>query len=157
MARPAKSVATMVKNLTAEERRIREAEERKLRGLSDKIHPPDYLSERQAEIFWYIVDELSEAGILGNLDVYILSQAAVSIDRLQQMEWEINETPDLLRVASYMSAKNQYSRDFFRCCNELSLSPQSRAKLAGLKAQKEKGKSPLLQALQGDEEEDVED
>lgn len=154
MARPAKATSTMAKHLTEEERRIREAEERKLRGMKDKIHPPDYLSERQAEIFWYIVDELSEAGILGNLDVYILSQAAVSIDRLQQMEEEINREPGLLRVSAYMSAKNQYSRDFFRCCNELSLSPQSRAKLAGLKAQKEKGKSPLLLALQGEEDDD---
>ena len=31
-----------------------------------------------------------------------------------------------------MNSKKVYTGDFLRCCNELSLSPQSRAKLANL-------------------------
>jgi phage terminase small subunit len=47
-----------------------------------------------------------------------------------------------------MTAKDKYTKDFFRCCNELSLSPQARAKLSisNVNAMKE-SKNPLLDAL----------
>ena len=51
-----------------------------------------------------------------------------------------------------MSAKDKYNKDFFRCCNELSLSPQSRAKFGNLTLQaKEKEEDPLLAALRDDD------
>ena len=44
-----------------------------------------------------------------------------------------------------------YDSDFYRCCNELSLSPQSRAKISNLNLQaKEDSQDLLLQALAGD-------
>ena len=91
--------------------------------------------------------ELTESGILGNLDVYILTAAAVAIDRLAAMEESINERPSLLTNSTYMASREKYSRDFYRCCNELCLSPQARAKLAGLRVQKEKAENPLLKVL----------
>ena len=151
MARPAKSTKTMSKNLTSDERNIRMPVEENRKGKGDRIDPPEYLNKQQRKIFRYIVKELSEADILGNLDVYILSAAAVSIDRIQVIEQQINQQPELLSNATFMSSKEKYSRDFYRCCNELCLSPQSRAKLAGLQVQKEKGENPLLKALREDD------
>ena len=47
-----------------------------------------------------------------------------------------------------MSAKDKYTKDLYRCCNELSLSPQSRAKLANINVQaKEEEQDPLLGLL----------
>lgn len=150
MARPCKSVNTMSKNLTKEEKEIRLSTEKKLKGNSDSISPPSYLNKEQKKIFKYIVEQLKAGGILGNLDVYILAQCSISIDRLQQIEKMINDEIDYMYDKNVMSAKDKYTKDFFRCCNELSLSPQSRAKLSNinLQAQQEK-EDPLLQVLSG--------
>lgn len=151
MARPAKSVKVMSKNLTKEERESRLKTEKKLKGKANKIIPPSYLTENQKEIFSNIVYELEESGVLGNLDIYILSTCAISLDRIQTIEKMINEDPELMTDRDLRLANDKYTKDFFRCCNELSLSPQSRAKFANinLEAEKEKG-DPLLKVLRGD-------
>lgn len=123
MARPSKSVNVMNKNLTKEELSIRKETEDKLKGAADKITPPKYLNAKQKRIFRYIVNELEASGILGNLDVYVLATASIAIDRLQEIEILINEDIKKLLDKSLMSAKEKYTKDFFRSMNELSLSP----------------------------------
>ena len=49
-----------------------------------------------------------------------------------------------------MSAKDKYTKSFFRCCNELCLSPQSRAKMANINLQG-KEDSPLIKLLNDDD------
>lgn len=150
MARPSKSVKTMSKNLTKEEKEVRLETEEKLRGRGDNISPPKYLNARQKKIFNYIVQELEASKILGNLDVYILATCAISIDRLQEIEKLINKDIERILDKSLMAAKEKYTKDFFRCCNELSLSPQSRAKLGNINLQAEQDKQdPLLKVLAG--------
>ena len=47
-----------------------------------------------------------------------------------------------------MGSKDKYTKDFYRCCNELSLSPQSRAKLANINLTAEKeNKDPALKVI----------
>lgn len=154
MARPAKSVFAKTGTITKEDEAIRIATETKLKGKSDKLNPPAYLNTAQKKIFKYIVEQTEASGILGNLDVYIVSQAATCIDRIQTMEREINSNSGLLENTAYMNSKNRYSQEFFRCCNELSLSPQSRAKLSIVNVQKAEKKNPLLAALEDDDDED---
>jgi len=150
MARPTKSVSTMSKNLTKEEIRVRKETEEKLRGEADNISPPRHLNARQKKIFNYVVQELEASKILGNLDVYILGQTAIAIDRLQEIEKMINKNIMLLSDSKLMKAKSDYTREFFRCCNELSLSPQSRAKLGNINLQaKQNEEDPLLKVLAG--------
>ena len=49
-----------------------------------------------------------------------------------------------------MAAKDKYTKDFFRCCNELCLSPQSRAKIALANANAAKDAAdPLMEVLKG--------
>lgn len=150
MARPCKSVNVMSKNLTKEEKQTRLETEEKLKGGADKISPPSHLNASQKKIFKYIVEELKESGILGNLDIYILSTCSIAIDRLQGIEKLINKDIERLLDKDLMSAKDKYTKDFFRCCNELSLSPQSRAKLGNINLQaKEQQEDVLLQVLRG--------
>lgn len=152
IARPAKSVNVMSKNLTNEEFEVRKETEEKLKGAADKISPPKYLTREQRRIFRNIVKELHESGILGNLDIYILSTCAISLDRMQTIETMINDNPKLLSDKDLRLANDKYTKDFFRCCNELSLSPQSRAKFANINLQAQQNKDdPLLQILSGDE------
>ena len=73
--------------------------------------------------------------------------AAVKISEtdfnVQRLEKEINSASkitdengkkkdklDVKLIASLKSVRDMYSKDFFRCCNELSLSPQARAKIS---------------------------
>ena len=150
MARPSKSVKVMSKNLTKEERELRLEIEEKLKGGADNISPPTYLNASQKKIFNYIIEQLQDSGILGNLDIYILSQAAISIDRLQKIEKMINKDINRIYDKDLLKAKSEYTKDFFRCCNELSLSPQSRAKLGNINLQAEQERQDLLlQVLEG--------
>ena len=63
----------------------------------------------------------------------------------------INNDTDLLSNNAFMSSKEKYTKDLYRCCNELSLSPQSRAKLANINTQ-QKEENPLLKALIDDDD-----
>jgi P27 family predicted phage terminase small subunit len=150
MARPSKSVKTMSKNLTKEEIAIRTQTEEKLKGDANSIFPPSHLNSRQKKIFNYIVSQLEASGILGNLDIYILSTCVIAIDRLQEIERKINKDITLLSDKDLMAAKDKYTKDLFRSVNELSLSPQARAKLGNINLQtKQQAEDPLLQLLNG--------
>jgi P27 family predicted phage terminase small subunit len=150
MARPSKSVELNSKHLTNEEKTRRRDGEEKLKGNNDKLRPPKYLTITQKKIFKYILENLSASGILGNLDVYVLTNCAIAIDRIQMMETEINGNNQLLNCKTFMASKDKYSKDFFRYCNELCLSPQSRAKLANINV-KANEVDPLLEVLSSDD------
>lgn len=150
MARPTKSVELMSKHLTQEKITSRKENEKKLRGNTNKLKPPRYLTATQKSIFKYILENLNVAGILGNLDIYILANCSIAIDRIQTMEQEINKNNDLLNCKTFMASKDKYSKEFFRYCNELSLSPQSRAKLANINT-KSNEVDPLIEALLNDD------
>ena len=54
------------------------------------------------------------------------------------------------KPSAYAKLKSNYMKEFFRLCNELSLSPQSRAKLANINVGVEKEQQdPLLRIIQG--------
>ena len=123
-----------------------EETEKKLRGNNDKIKPFSYLTKRQKAIFKDILKNLNP-DILSNLDTYLLNQTAITIERLESIEKEINSAGeydyvdknnknkkgynlDAKTIINLKSVRDMYSKDFFRCCNELSLSPQARAKIS---------------------------
>lgn len=155
MARPAKPVSVSSKHFTKEERNEREAIEKRIRGGKTKVICPSNLQPNQKRIFKRIVKELSGSDILGSLDTYLLSTAAICIDRMHFIEAQINEHPDMLMSSPLMNALKKYTDMFFRCCNELGLSPQSRAKFANLMAAK--AEDPLIAALTLDDDDDEDD
>lgn len=156
VARPCKAVSTSSRKIGKDEREFRTENENKLRGNNDKIKASSYLSRSQKKIFKYIVTELEESGILGNLDVFILDKCAIAIDRLREIEKTINQEPERIIDTDLRKTKEAYDKDFFRCCNELSLSPQSRAKLTNLNFQmQQQQEDPLLKALaEADDDDD---
>ena len=155
MTRPSKSIDSQSRHNTKAEIEARKEAEERMKGFADKIcFPPVYLNEPQKNIYGFVIEELKRTGLLTNLDVYILSTCAIAIDRLQTIETIINKNIGSLLNKDLMSAKDKYSKDLYRCCNELSLSPQSRAKLGNLaQANKEKEEDPLLKTLMEDDEE----
>lgn len=133
MARPCKSAKVLTEcSQTKDEINERNENEEKLKGKADNISPTQDLNDNQLSIFNFIKNELEESKLLGNLDSFILTTCVIAIDRLQYIEEKINDKPNLIFNKDLMNSKKVYTGDFLRCCNELSLSPQSRAKLANL-------------------------
>lgn len=149
LARPCKVIDSQSRHNTKEEIEKRKDAEEALKVSADKIaEPPSYLSEEQKEIYSFIIEELEATGILTNLDIYILCLTSIAVDRLKTIESIINRKPALLTNKDLMSSKDKYTKDLLRGCNELSLSPQSRAKLGNLALNnKEKDNDALLKIL----------
>ena len=86
------------------------------------------------------------------MDVFALESTAVAVDRLRTINGMIDEDPDLLLNSALQSSRAKYQSDLWRGCSELCLSPQARAKLGGLAAQKAKeSRDPLVEALGADD------
>lgn len=155
MARPAKSIAMQsdTTRISKEEASIRKEAEEALRGGCESLKPPKRFSKRRKKIFRDVVSELNERGILGNLDQYVLEKFVTSVDMLEQIDERIDSDIESLDNSRLRSAREMYSRDFFKCCSELCLSPSSRAKAAVQRAEGKKKPTSVFDAL-GDAFED---
>lgn len=150
MARPAKLIDTQSRHNTKSEIEKRKKTENNLKGNA-QVKPPYKLTAAQRKIFNKIKNMFEKTELIGELDCYVIAEGAVVIDRLQQLEQMINNDPALLTDKDVMSIRKGYTQDFFRICNELSLSPQSRAKVGSIAANKAEEKNDtLLQILKGE-------
>ena len=152
MARPCKNVALLDKyGQTKYELNARIECEEKLKGKNDKIEPSQKLNENQNKIFEYVKNLLKESEILSNADSFLLTQFSIAADKLQYLDQKANEKPSLIFNKDFKSSKKLYFDIFSKCCDNLALTPQSRAKIANINllANKEK-EDPLLAALKGD-------
>jgi phage terminase small subunit len=94
--RSAKSVELSTKNFTKDEYRNRKNTQDKLKGNADKIEPSNRLNANQKKLFRYIVSELENSKVLGNLDTFMLEMGVIAIDRLQVIEKSINQDFDMI-------------------------------------------------------------
>lgn len=148
MARPTKAVELRTGHVTKEELKNRKEAEEKLKGNDDKLEPSKYLTAKQKKIFNFIVNEMSVSGIVGNLDVYVLNNCAIAIDRLNTLEEEANKNPALIYDDKFLKARKEYTSTFNKSCQELCLSPASRAKMGNMTVQKQQtNNDPVLNAL----------
>lgn len=152
MARPCKSAKVLTEcSQTKEEIDTRVQKEELIRGKADKLTPSMELTESQLYLFNFIVEELKASEILSNLDIFLLTKAAIAIDRLHYIESIVNKNPKALFNKDIMSKKDSYDKDFYRCCNELCLSPQSRAKIANININtKNAEEDAVIKALRGE-------
>lgn len=152
MGRPSKSVRVKTGAIAGDDAAIRQDVEDKLRGENVPPEPPVDLTDGQREIFQFIVNGLVASDILGQLDVFVLESTAIAIDRLRYINGLIDADPGFVMHTSLQNARAKYQSDLWRGCNELCLSPQARAKIGSLAAQKQKEKKdPLLAALSDDD------
>lgn len=150
MARPCKSIETSTGKIGKDKIEERKQAEQQLRGDSNNIKPPSYLSSKQKKLFKSIVEEHKSTGILSNLDIFILATVAIAIDRLEEIETMVNKDITKLMDKALMSAKDKYTKDLMKCLTELSMTPASRAKIGAINAQSNKDSTdPLLTVLKG--------
>ena len=150
MARPAKAAQTLTGHITKAELEARSAVEDAARGGDDKIAAPEWLNDGQREVFGFVVKEFEASKILGNIDVYVLTQFAVATERMFAIEADINDRPDAVKYdKDLIFARNSYVKDFWRGASELSLSPQARAKIGTLNLlRNEEEKDPVKRVLE---------
>lgn len=153
MGRPAKNTNTKTGAIRKEETEKRAKTEEQLKGNDNKIKPnKEILNDRQMQIFEYILEELKASKLLGNLDVFILNQSAICIERLEKIDYMMNMETDFFLNAELRKSKDMYMKQFFRCCNELCLSPQARAKFAISNIPKDDKKKTLSEILGDDDD-----
>ena len=146
--RPAKPIGMAVGARTKDEIEGRDAAEKALKSGSPP-RVPSSLNKNQKKICKSIIKKLEKADILCSLDEWILAKTSVAIDKLLEIDREIEENPILKYDRDVMNSRAKYTQDFYRGCNELGLSPQARAKLAIASTASEN--DPLAEALLGDE------
>lgn len=148
----AKPIELVAGHRTKEEIQNRKESQEKLKGDNSRIEPTQRLNENQLKIFYSIKNEMKESGILSNLDSYLLTQCCIAIDKLKYLDEAAEKNLSLVFNKDFKSSKKLYFDIFTKCCNDLSMSPQSRAKLANINslasAEKE---DPILKALKGED------
>lgn len=150
MARPAKPIELQSRHNTKSDIQKRKEVQDLLKGNAADLQHPFPLTDSQQEIFDLLVDAYRKADVLGELDSYIIAEGAVVIDRLREIERRINEDPELMFQDSVRNTRKEYAANFFRICNELGLSPQSRAKLGSLAVKKDQeDNDPILKIFRG--------
>lgn len=153
MARPAKPAEAGTGKIGKQEKMDRKNAENKLKGDAKNVQPAYKLTKNQRKIFNSIRKILAEAGVLGELDAYVLTATAVAADRLAEIDLKVNDDPGLVLDKDTTAARGKYWSDFRQGCNELGLSPQARAKLGIVAAaNKAKESDPLAQALKDDDD-----
>lgn len=155
MARPAKPAEAGTGKIGNQKKTDRKNAENKLKGNAKNVQPAYKLTKNQRKIFNSIRKILDDAGVLGELDTYVLTATAVAADRLADVDLQVNEHPGLLLDKDVTAARGKYWSDFRQGCNELGLSPQARAKLGIVAAaNKAKENDPLTKLLTGGDEDD---
>ncbi len=142
MAKASKPVALMQKNLTKEERELREEAEAKVKGKSDLVfEAPTDLVKEEKEVYLFLVNELKELNIINNLDIELLKMTSNAVVELRKARVNVRKYGQLIQKPDGSLQKNpaitilrDYESIFNRCCRELCLSPQSRMALSKMMA-----------------------
>lgn len=155
MARPAKPADAGTGKIGKQEKTDRKNTENKLKGVGKPVEPAYELTKNQRKIFNFMRKILMEADVLGALDRYVLTATAVAADRIAEIDELVNRSPLKLLDKDITSVRGKYWSNFCQGCNELGLSPQSRAKLGIVAAaNKSKEKDPLAVLLAGDDDDE---
>lgn len=142
MAKASKPVALMQKNLTKEERELREEAEAKVKGKADLVfEAPTDLVKEEKEVYLFLVNELKELDIINNLDIELLKMVSNAVVELKKARVNVRKYGQLIEKSDGSVQKNpaitivkDYESIFNRCCRELCLSPQSRMALSKVMA-----------------------
>ena len=164
MAMPRKP-ASLKKGNTESKEMLKEREllEEKLRGNDNLLEEvPAHLDEYAKEYYVFLIEELKESGLLCNLDIPTIANAADCVSKMIECDNIINR--DGLIEVSYdkfgtpikkenpaIKTKHNYMTKYVQLSNALGLDPSSRASLAAKKIEaKETQASPLMQILNDD-------
>lgn len=161
MSRPRKPASAKAgKSETKEHLDAREEIEVEMAGNSDRIsNTPDQLDDLGKEYYETLIDDLSEASFLSNLDIPMLTQTADCLSKMQQADEYIKREGiiyntfdkfgnDIPKEHPAVGIKQKYLNQFRALSTQLGLSPSARASLSEMKIQAKKDdEDPVAQIL----------
>ena len=158
MARTAKPVALCENSrLTKEEKAARLKAEQKYQGVGDLVYqcPEDLVTDRERELYMFIVNQLRSAEILNNLDIEMIKSTVFCIINMNDANDSIRQYGSIIETEDGKIYKNpavgvykDYHAMFISNSIRLGLSPADRAKLAVLDTKnKQEEEDQLLKAL----------
>lgn len=158
MARTAKPVALCGDSrLTKADIQAREEAEQRYKGVSNLVYqcPEDLTTDRERELYMFIVNQLKSAGILNDLDIEMIKSTVFCIIHMNDANASIRDYGSTIESSDGKIYKNPavgVYKDFYTMfvssSVRLGLSPSDRAKLAVIDIKnKEKEEDPLLKAL----------
>lgn len=148
------------KSESKEQLKRREEIEKQLMGSDDNVRNiPEYLSAEEQIYYRWLTNEIEIAGIITNLDIPLLEQTANCLHIMRQCDDNIRDNGILVQKIDRfgniedkpnpaIKIKLDYQTKYATLCNQLGLSPASRATLAGRQAEvKAEEGDALLQIL----------
>lgn len=131
-------------HITKAEAKKRKAQEDALRGKTDQIEAPSYLTKKQKEEFDKIAKQLVELNIFSNLDVDFLARYIDSKTEYEKMTKEMRKIKNpsasdeiLKRYSDLRINRNTFYNECKTAATELGLSITSRLKLVIPETEKE--------------------
>lgn len=123
-------VAKGKKHLTKKE--IEERKKQEVKAPADKIHAPEYLTEKQKKKFEEIAKTLDDMNIMSNLDCHALARYISAVDMYEELTKKVRNRsilndPELLE--KYAKLQDRYFKQCHTSANALGLSISSRCKL----------------------------
>ena len=151
MGTPAKPAKMASGHNTQADIKARKALDKKLIGNQD-IQCPEDLTPPQRDIFNAVVEHFLDANIVAAIDAMTLAIFAIALDRLMEIEREINLGHLDPFDSKVTATRAKYESTVWKGCNEFCLSPQARAKLGSVMTTKRKeAADPLMEAMAGDD------
>jgi P27 family predicted phage terminase small subunit len=131
-------------HLTKEELKKRQDQEAALKGFTDNIAPPTYLTSAEKKDFEKLADELCRLEIFSNLDVDSLARYIDSRNqyiKLVKLIRKTKPTDDFKEYAQMQRSKNLLFIECRSAANDLGLTITSRLKLVIPKKEDDKPKN----------------
>ena len=128
-------------HITKAEAKKRKAQEDALRGKTDQIEAPSYLTKKQKDEFYKIAHELMRLDILSNLDVDFLARYIDSKTEYEKVTRALRAirkpTDDLEKYTALRINRPTFFNECKAAASELGLSITSRLKLVIPKTEEE--------------------
>lgn len=161
MARPRKPADVKAGSSESKEHlQERSLIEEELKGDTDRIDQiPEILDEVGKEYYRVLIDDLSSASFLSNLDIPLLTQTADCLSKMQKCDQILKGTGILYVTYDKMGneipkehptvkTKMQYLNQYRALCTQLGLSPSARASLSEMKmTAKKEEEDPVVKML----------
>lgn len=158
MARPKSPASTKKgKSETKAELKIRQEEELKIKGGTDKVFTvPRHLKGDDRKHYRFLITELANTDTLSNLDIPILLQTVKIMSAIEQCDKELEKLGSMIyydqngQPKEHPSSKQRlaYLSQYRAMAGQLGLSPSARASLAGKKIEAQENQNDdLLKVL----------
>jgi len=151
------------KSETKEHLTARAEIEDEMRGEDSLLRqPPKWLDEYGVIYYNFMLDQLEQFNILGNLDIPVIAQTADCLSKMEQLDEYLKINPLIIETVDKLgneipkenpaiATKLKYLIQFRALATQLGLSPSSRAQLAEMKMQDTQIENDPVSAILNDD------